>query len=323
MGWESINTFVGNLYEGGVAGGSRHDDWLDFIFHEWHRNSKMIIKRQYRLYPKNDSLFQKLQEIGIASSEVAFSNFFYVTEGSDEFEKVLPLIEEVQNDGHTEVHLQYFLEYSEQELQNAPWLHIRSNYAGITPTNASQIYEYRCPIELNDEGKTKVLYEHTIQVKDVEIRRGPKWRAARQFCSDYHSAMIALYCSNAARNVIEDNHLSGAGFRSVLKDKTQKEFPDIWQIWPHESCNFLIAGPYEETRICRVCGEKRYCSSDGRAQLYVDQSRIPHDYDFLQSPPVYGTNTGFPYYVISQRAYRVLKDANITKDLVFIPLHNV
>ena len=47
------------------------------------------------------------------------------------------------------------------------------------------------------------------------------------------------------------------------------------------------------------------------------------DLDFIQSPPLVGAQLGYPYYVISAKAYRVLKRHHISRDLVFQPLEVV
>lgn len=101
------------------------------------------------------------------------------------------------------------------------------------------------------------------------------------------------------------------------------QFKDLWQLIPFETCDFLSTSNGIQTRFCPVCGARRYVVTDERQRLCLVRGKIPDDVDFFQSPPLVGANCGYPLYVISGKAYLVLKKANIIRSLIFEPLNGL
>ena len=50
---------------------------------------------------------------------------------------------------------------------------------------------------------------------------------------------------------------------------------------------------------------------------------VPQDLDFMQVPSCYGADWGYPFCVISHKAYRLLRDASLDRSLIFKPLEQV
>ena len=73
------------------------------------------------------------------------------------------------------------------------------------------------------------------------------------------------------------------------------------------------------TRPCPVCERTRYVPT-GRGRMRVRAELVPRDLDFMQVPSCYGADSGRPFYVISHKAYRLLKDASLDRSLIFEPL---
>ena len=214
----------------------------------------------------------------------------------------------------------YSVTFSDKERDEAAYLGIRSVYAGIEAKNKYTVSIHRSDIKTVAFGKEMYLNEHLIQVEQPHISKMPQWRVNRQFCSDYASAMIHLFCSDMAKRIIERNSLTGAEFRHVYDNKTEDPVENLWQLWPHESADFFVPNDRIPVRKCPVCGANRYITTDVRYRLKVSKDRIPKGVDFFQSPSLVGAEIGFPKYIVTNHAYLTLKKENITRSLVFEPI---
>ena len=214
-------------------------------------------------------------------------------------------------------------QYSEEERSKAKWLHVYSTYFGIDNGFGEWRRFYK---NIHATGryvtafgeKTSVKeYEHKIQIAPLQSNTPPKWRSTRQFCTDKYSGFVLL-CSEVARQTIKDSELNGATFCPVLSAKTGEEYANVLQLMPAMCEDFLAPGPFIKTWTCNTCGKTLYRHMvTGRGELLIREEQIPKNLDFVQTPPIV---SGCPYYVISQRAYHILKDAQITRSLVFEPL---
>lgn len=246
--------------------------------------------------------------------------FLDVDDSNPHFNEILELAEEIK--GKAQVSTMFFVSFTEEECFRARYLHVRSTFAGLDsiyyPGQYEQLHYYET---VTVQGKNIYdRYEHTQQIAPTIAKKKPTWRADRQFCSDYGSAMQNLYCSDLARKVIVDSGLTGVQFHEVLSEKTRTPFSDLWQLWPEECEDFLMPGPYMQTRACKDCGKIRYYSSGGRARLIIREDIVPVGLDFMQVAGAVGADTGYPYNVVSHRAYCVLKQSSIARALVFEPL---
>ena len=291
----------------------------------------MKTSRQYLIFNKAhyfqyDAQFQEirqeLRDNGITTHDTPHSYLFDIVEGSKQYDAVLQILDRAEKIDGTRIRIRYTVSYSEKELANAAYMDIRSIYAGITTiydvfADSYIQYEHECKREGH-------LHEHAVQVKTPVVRKLPSWRPTRHFASDYDSAMVNLFCSGTAKEIIEANKLAGAEFRPVLDARTQQPAKDVYQLWPYECNDCLLPGKYiDDCWICETCGQKRYITTDGRAELLLRKELLPEGIDFLQTPPLVGAQVGRPLYIISNRAFHVLKKANITRGLVFTVLRVV
>ena len=269
-------------------------------------------------------LVKKIQSLGPNVKVEGFANthLIHVLEDDPAFNEIRSIFEQAKNTEACVIE-SCTISYSEKERLSAKWLRIRSMYDGVDNGHDDWGISYankhasgRKHVILGKES-TKEIYEHTIQIAPLQTTVVPKWRANRQFCTDLYSG-ISLCCSDVAKRVIEESRMTGAKFCPVLSASTRIPLPNVWQICPKECENFLAPGPYINTSTCRVCGQTLYSHKIiGRGELRIQEDRIPKGLDFMQTPPLVN---GRPFYVISQRAYQVLKEAQITRALVFEPL---
>lgn len=246
--------------------------------------------------------------------------FFDVDDSNPHYTKVLELAEDIK--GKARVSTRFYVSFTEEECFRAKYLHVRSTFAGLDsiccPGQYEQLHYYETAT-IQDR-KIYDRYEHTQQIAPTVAKKKPTWRADRQFCSDYGSAMQNLYCSDLAKTVIISNGLTGAQFHAVLSERGRTPLADVWQLWPEECADFLMPGPYMQTRACKDCGQIRYYSSDGRGRLKIQENLVPEGLDFMQITGAVGADTGYPYHVISHRAYCTLTQSSLARALVFEPL---
>ena len=266
-----------------------------------------------RTDPCLQELITQLSACGIKVTVNERDFSFDVAENSKYFDVALYVAEKAKMIEGTFEMILFTKKYSNTELENADYLHIRSVYVGISPLD-----EYRSSYTSFEHD------EHFIQVGPPIIKKHPSCQLNRHFATDYDSATVHLFCSHTAKQIIEENQLTGAEFRDVLDLKTRQPASDVFQLFPQECADFLSPGRYYSPgHICKICGQRRINEQDGRAEMLLNKRQIPENVDFMQSPPVIGADAGYPYYVISNKAYRVLQDHHLTRGLVFESLRTV
>ena len=271
------------------------------------------------------TILHKLQDLGIdvvqLAPQIAMRGYyvFHVVEESSCFSEIIEWIDRAKKIEGTDIKILYSIKFTEEELSKADFLEIRSVYAGITPLDAFRSSYIRMEHEC-DIGYAGQM-EHFVQVGPPVIRKFPSWRQNRHFASDYDSAMTYLFCSSHAKQIIEESGLTGAEFNPVIDARTKQPAKDVWQIHPQECDDFMLPGPFLTAfRPCKICGKMRHVNTDGRYLPILSRSLIPLSVDFMQTPPLVGADIGYPFYVITGKAYRVLKKANMTRGLAFSAL---
>ena len=285
------------------------------------------MKTNCRITVFSDSLpeLEKIVDLGanrikIQNATLKCPSFFDVDDSKPHFNEILELVEIIKE--KAQVQMSFHLVYSEEECSNAAFLHVRSTYAGLDSVYYQGQYELLHYFDTATmQGKRLYdRFEHMKQIGPTIANTKPIWKTTRHFCSDYGSAMQNLYCSDYAKKMIETGDLTGVEFRKVLSAKSHSPLSDLWQLWPKECEDFLAAGPFMQTRACKECGKTRYYTAGGRAQIQLRKESVPEGLDFLQIPGAVGADTGYPFYIVSHRAYIALTQAKLVRSLVFEPL---
>ena len=220
--------------------------------------------------------------------------------------------------------------FSETDRLNTAYLNVLSSFNCLEPVNDETVMAGSCylgswtPPDLGPLfhfNKPIAHYRHWVQAEPFIIKKRVNWRPNRCFggCQLF---LFPLFCNDRAKEIIESAGLCGASFRPVLWHGTEHEAPDLWQLWPQMLEDFLEAGPYTEEHVCEHCGRRYFTPLRGDAEYRIRAGSIPAGLDFFQSYPVIGDEKCMPIYVVSQRAYRTLKEANIIRSLVFKPMGN-
>ena len=211
--------------------------------------------------------------------------------------------------------------YSEKERLAAPWLQISSSYAPIEPTQENQIAQAgsanrKCAYTTSS-GKT--IYRHYLDKVPYIIEKGAAWRKNRVFCTSIVSGYRDLFCNDDAREKMESAGLRGAAYCTVYR-KTGEPFPDIWRLVLKPQPDFIVPICGIQVNRCEVCGCNLYEAVEEKWSYHIDTHVIDSKLDFIQSPPVIGYREYTSVQLISQRAYRFLKENKMNRALTFLPL---
>lgn len=268
----------------------------------------------------SEAELDSLSDGGIPVKAIGGYSFSY-QEGTPQAEIAETVVKQAQKNGATVI-MNYINSFSDSEIEQARWLHLRSIFAGFECCNKKWPYHSEClrGDQVIDGKKIGVQHEHLIQVASFEAKRSPKWKKERQFCSNYSSAMTALFCSDQAKEMIEQNGLTGAQFSTVFHCNSTQVLDNLWQLTAVEVEDFLMPNQDVIVWECESCGRKRYSARNGKGAFGIQENNVPRGLDFFQSFPVVGADIGYPYLVISAKACRALKQAGITRGLVFEPM---
>lgn len=235
---------------------------------------------------------------------------------------------QASHEGKKACRVRYENVYSETDRLSAAYLYVLSTFNCLEPVNDETVMAGSCylgswtPSDLGPLfhfDKPIDHYRHWVQAEPFVIKKRVNWRPNRSFggCQVF---LFPLFCNDHAKEIITSAGLRGASFRPVLQHGTGQEMPDLWQLWPQELEDFLEAGPHTEEHVCEICGRRYFTPVRGDAEYQIRADSIPEDLDFFQSWPIIGDEKCMPIYIVSQRAYRVLKAANIIRSLVFRPV---
>lgn len=255
---------------------------------------------------------------------------FDVDPSRESYATIMEYLQTLQasNDGKRAYWVRYENVYSETDRLSAAYLYVLSSFNCLEPVNADTVMAGSCYLGTwvpQDLGplfhidKPIAHYRHWVQAEPFVIKKPVNWKPNRCFggCQLF---LFPLFCNDHSKEVIESAGLGGASFRPVLWHRTKREVPDVWQLWPQELEDFLEAGPYTEEHVCELCGRRYFTPVRGDAEFRIRAESIPDGLDYFQSYPSIGNEKCAPIYIVSQRAYRVLKGANIARSLLFRPM---
>ncbi len=219
--------------------------------------------------------------------------------------------------------VRYGKEFSEDDRLAAQYLGFESSFICLSSINEETIMARRCLVGQVPRCKGSKhlvdLYRHFVQVEaPVTNQKRISWRENR--CFGMAAPILhSLICNDRAKDIIISAGLHGAEFRPVLRKQDMSPLENAWQLWPTELDDFLVAGEGMYKFQCEKCGVAMLGAKDPNSihEFLIDARKIPSDLDFFQSKPVF---FGEQIPIISQRAYRVLKEANMLRAMIITPL---
>ena len=244
-----------------------------------------------------------------------------IKETHADFPKVMELIT-TEPDKHLDV--LHFPEYTEKELTSALWMAVRSSFSKVIPENATSILIRDCalPLEYSDRPR----WQHRSECGGYVVKKPIKW-GKHGFASSI-TGEDYLFCSDLARNILENNGIKGIEFYTVLKQSSGKPMENLHQMTAfHKMRDSGIVGiRHTKDYFCPVCGMKMLISTDDRYQYAVKEDAIPSDVDFCRTLPLFlgqqrtSLCDATGRTLISQKMYRAIKENHLERSLWFTPI---
>lgn len=212
--------------------------------------------------------------------------------------------------------------FSEQELNSAEWLTVRSKWRnGYPQPEDGFAYEgitYSCENNCVDCGTG--LY----QVDDFRIKKAPNW-GKRHFMM-LNWVEDELFLDDVAKTVLIDSGLSGMEFRTVKNKRGTETLPDIFQlVVPTVLPEGIVMNHHsiDEIYECNRCGIKKYHPT-GVGMHTFQRNIFEGAPDVVKTAEVFGWGHSAPRLIIvSQKMYRVITQWKLDRGLVFEPLELV
>lgn len=221
----------------------------------------------------------------------------------------------------------YYPCYTEAERCGAKWLDIRAITTKIDPANDEDVSRVTCVFGHSRSGTD--IGHHRVQAKPVELRRTFKWGNNQFFSGSITTG--GLFCSSRAVSIMEHAGLQGLQYGPVLKWRTSTPILNVHQILPEYVIPNGAFSPIRdmESYVCEMCGMQMLRIS-GKKHLYaVRDSYFDPAMDFFKTLPLFldysarGYSGGKVHYILSQRAYQVLKENRMCRGVEFTPLTSV
>lgn len=219
----------------------------------------------------------------------------------------------------------FFPSYTEEERQNTKWLQIRPMTTKVDPVNDERLCKVTCIFGRNRFNVD--LGRHKEQANPYEIKRPVKWGNS-QFFSAALIGASSLFCDDRAKIIMDNAKLRGLRYGPVLKWKAGTIIPNIHQILPD---HVIPDGAFVPIRDmvdyrCDMCG-MQMLRVTGPCSLYgIRDCCMDPEIDFYQTLPLFlGKQRdepvfAIPHYIISQRAYQVLRENKMCRGVEFTPL---
>lgn len=287
----------------------------------------MTVSVRISVFYGSDTIVSKLNQLAVPFTKGIISITFEVIEGTMEWREITQVLnEESANPLRNE---QFYFgciytpHYTTKELMAAKYHFVRSTFECVNPENEDEILKGRCCIGIKTRGdytanrQSFPVYQHWEFEGQAIVSRRPIWKKKRCFAT----GCFQLFCNDHAKAVIEDNKLTGVQFEPVL-NSSMKPWADFWRLVPQSVDGCLVPGMHERIRQCPVCGADLFERTTGISTIQIDETRLPCSLDFFCTPSVILTASGISYsrLIISQNAYMVLKNAELTQALVFDPI---
>ena len=212
-----------------------------------------------------------------------------------------------------------FAEYTAKEYSEAKLLWMYPYNFFVDVLNVEESIRYACSWMSRSGWE---VGNHPEQICDYVIHKVPSTKKTVAFHTN-DTGSSDLYADYRIKQLVEEYQLKGFKFRNVyLKngvccdDFFQVEAPCIIK----EEC--MEFGYGEKVHRCPVCDRKHYYLGNA-IQLHLDLSKIEEESDLYITEGIFGDGHPGPYYIISQKLYRLLKEKKLAGKLTFRPIADV
>ncbi len=218
----------------------------------------------------------------------------------------------------------YFPKYEEKERTGVKWIEISGITTKIDPANDKDMSSVTCIFDRTNTGA--YIGHHRIQSSPIQVRRTLKWGNSQFFSGAITTE--GLFCDDRAVSIMEHAGLKGLQYGPVLKWRTGVPVPNVHQILPNHVVPNGAFVPLRdmESYTCEMCGMQMLRISGKRFLYGIRDNMLDPGIDFYKTLPLFldysakRHSGGRTRYIISQRAYRVLKENKMCRGVEFTPL---
>lgn len=205
------------------------------------------------------------------------------------------------------------------ELLHSKWLLMRSKNQKLDNKNIEKTYAFSCAYQRTYKNHSEHFAHHREQVAPFEFAVPIKWGQSH-FLSSVFGGFHTLFCDDIAMQIIRNEGLTGLQFESVIAYKKGCCADNIHQLvfteqLPNEA--LALDGGFMK-KPCPDCGRVQY-GYHMLSRLQVKENDLGQ-FDFYRTDEIFGDGFAEPFLIISNRAFRVLSENHMTKNLVFQPL---
>lgn len=212
--------------------------------------------------------------------------------------------------------------FTPKEMREAPWFRMRSKCKRLDSMNDTVTFSFRClEMRENINGTQYQIANHYTQVAPYEFKP-IKWKPKNHFYSSYSGDFFTVFCDGRAKEVLETGGVQGVRFDPVIWYKKGCFLPDAHQIVPVGQIprDALTIDEENTTRSeCPFCHEERY-DFNNVMRIIVKENVLNPACDFYATPQLFGWRLPVSMMVVSQKVYRILTEAELTRNLVFEPV---
>ena len=214
-----------------------------------------------------------------------------------------------------EGHLFYrYLSYTDRDLQKAEYLTIRAANVSFNLENIDQTFEFWEP-----SGGYGGYYHKKMKSDTFYIKKPIKWGKSH-FKASYDTGNTHLFCDDLACSIL--SQYKEVSMLPVFHSRTKQGMENEWYIrFEHVLPVEIIHVEKEKIYKCPACGMETWLVGPDH-QLMLKKNELPTNRIMFKTPDIYssGGNFRFPINVISHDIYVILKQKNMTKNLVLEPV---
>lgn len=208
------------------------------------------------------------------------------------------------------------VKYSPKELESSQLIRIHAKRQEIDIINELEAFDFDCKlVDKNGIGRA----HHKKQIKSVKIDKLPKEKKG----SVLYSTTLGfgeLFADARFFSICEKNNITGIQFLPVY-DKKGTKLNSLWQLTTNNVIfeSNIALGYGELITSCPVCNKKKIISPYAY-ELHLDLNRESINQDFYVTERLFGEGISEPYFLISQRLYRLLLEEGLLNDLEITPV---
>lgn len=209
-----------------------------------------------------------------------------------------------------------FEEYTKEEIDSAQLLIIRPDRHSAEITNGKTAYEKTCCWKTSDGWS---MVKHMSQKDLFKIKKELPMKSSAAFSWE-DTGTAEVFTDSRVLKLVQDNSLRGFAFERVfIKKGVFSE--NTYQL---KSTNIITKekicrGKGEKAEFCRFCGREQIVPCKGY-QLHLKGTPDDYTEDMYMTEAVFGPGIDRPWYIISQRFYRLLQENKLAGKLGVNPV---